>query len=187
MHIKFSAALAATCLAVSVPIPAAAQDAVTTKETLLDRIQIEDLLTAYYYNFSSGTGHDFAKYYVEDAVFDVNGVLHEGRDAIIAIYGGDEDNGASIRGQFHMLMSNPLIQVHGDTATVRIIWTGVINDTIKAPPRLLEQGREYDLLVKQDGQWKIKKRTIISDSALGDSFDGIYEPRMDYDVTADDR
>lgn len=176
----------AACISFTSTAPAIAQDAVVTQETLLDRIQIEDFLTAYYYNFSGAVGHDFAKYYTEDAIFDVNGKIYVGRDAIAATYGGSEDNGGSTRGTFHMLMNNLLIQVHGDTATARTIWTGVMSDRVKAPPRLAEQGREYTVLVKEDGNWRIKKRVIISDAALGDQFDGIYEPRRNYDPLKDE-
>ena len=51
-------------------------------------------------------------------------------------------------------------------------------------PALFEQGREYDLLVKQDGQWRIKKRVVIADSGLPERFKAKYEPRMDYDISA---
>ncbi len=48
--------------------------------------------------------------------------------------------------------------MNGDTATAKFIWTGIINEQIKAPPRFVEQGREYDRLVKRNGQWRITKR-----------------------------
>ena len=36
---------------------------ITTQETLLDRIQIEDMLLAYYYGFQSDEPHDWAAFY----------------------------------------------------------------------------------------------------------------------------
>ncbi len=46
-----------------------------------------------------------------------------------------------------------------------------------APPRFVEQGREHDDLVKSNGQWLIKHRTIISDSGLTSMFEKTYTKR----------
>lgn len=51
--------------------------------------------------------------------------------------------------------------MHGDTATAQLIFTEVVIDTQGAAPRLLTQGREYDNLVKVNGQWRFKKRQIV--------------------------
>jgi hypothetical protein len=64
------------------------------------------------------------------------------------------------------------------------MWTGVINRGIQDPPELLEQGREYDLLVRQDGEWRIKKRTVIADSGLPERYMATYQPRRDYKIDA---
>jgi hypothetical protein len=53
----------------------------------------------------------------------------------------------------------------------------------QVPHVLLEQGREYDLLVRQDGKWLIRKRVVIADSGLPERFKATYQPRMDYDIT----
>ena len=42
---------------------------------------------------------------------------------------------------------------------------------------MLEQGREYDKLVKLEGKWFIKERYITSDSGLPEMWEGTYEPR----------
>ena len=55
---------------------------------LSDRIQIEDMLTRYYFDLSSGKSHDLAQYYTEDAVLDVNGIISEGREKIEELYAG---------------------------------------------------------------------------------------------------
>jgi ketosteroid isomerase-like protein len=159
------------------PILATAQDKLVTQETLLDRIQIEDLLVRYYVDLSSGSAHDLAQYYTEDAVLDVNGMISKGREAIEKLYEGVGDGDANLGGRLHMLLNNPIISVDGDTATAWVIWTGVMNDDIKKPPRLLEQGREYDELVKLDGRWYIKKRYITADSGLSGMWEDTYKPR----------
>jgi uncharacterized protein (TIGR02246 family) len=155
--------------------------------TLADRIAIEDLVTRYYENFgSSDAAEQFGAYYTEDAVFDVNGIVSTGRAEIEALYTdmGEEGDAPATQGTFHMLISNPVIDVNGDQATAKFLWTGIMNTTVEARPSLYEQGREYDLLVKQDGQWRIKKRVVIADSGLPERFKASYQPRTDYDITA---
>ena len=53
----------------------AQQDGLVTAETLLDRIQIEDFLTRYYYDLSSGKAHELAEYFTTDAVLDVDSTI----------------------------------------------------------------------------------------------------------------
>jgi ketosteroid isomerase-like protein len=144
---------------------------------LPDRIVIEDMLTEYYVDLAAGKSHDLAKYYTEDAVFDVNGMVSNGREAIEKLYKSVGAGQSEQKGRMHMLLNNPIIKVNGDTATAWMIWTGVANDDIKAPPRLLEQGREYDELVKKEGGWYIKKRYITADSGLPKLWQGTYKPR----------
>ncbi len=172
-----AAVVAVAILFLMTPILAIAEDKIVTQETLLDRIQIEDLLIRYYVDLTSGSGHDLAQYYTEDAVLDVNGMISKGREAIEKLYEGVGDGEANLGGKVHMLLNNPIISVNGDTATAWCIWTGVMNDDIKKPPRLLEQGREYDELMKRDGRWYIKKRYITADSALPAMWEKTYKPR----------
>jgi ketosteroid isomerase-like protein len=174
---RASAAAVAVLLLIT-PISAVAEDKITTQETLLDRIQIEDLLIRYYVDLTSGSGHDLAQYYAEDAVLDVNGMISNGREAIQKLYEGvGNGEAANLGGRVHMLLNNPIISVDGDTAKAWVIWTGIMNDDIKKPPRFLEQGREYDELVKRDGRWYIKKRYITADSGLPAMWEDTYKPR----------
>ncbi len=175
-------AACAALLALALASPAPAQRPTVTQQTLLDRIQIEDLIVSYYYHLGSGDHKGFSDYYIPEGEFDVNGKVYRGQAAIEGIYAQMKQQHSPLAHDvFHMLLNNPMITVTGDTATARFIWTGVVTDNVKAPPRLLEQGREYDALVKRNGQWFIAKRTIISDAALHDEFDSIYQPRMDFD------
>jgi ketosteroid isomerase-like protein len=159
------------------------------QQALLDRIAIEDMVTRYYANFGKeDAAEDFGAFYTEDAVFDVNGIVSQGREAIEGFYAdsAEEPDAPAAQGTFHMMISNPVIDVNGDTATAEFMWTGVINRGIQEPPELLEQGREYDLLVRQDGAWRIKKRVVIADSGLPERYMATYQPRLDYDIRAAD-
>ena len=167
---------------------AAPGKAQVTQANMLDRLQIEDLITRYYGDLGHGAS-DFAKYYVPGAELDVNGRVAHGSEAIEQLYRdlaaanrGGPTNGA---GTFHMLLSNPVIEVKGTTAVARFIWTGILNDGIKKPPHFVEQGREYDVLEKRAGEWRIRKRVIIADSGMPDFFDKTYTPRKDYDPLKD--
>ncbi len=156
--------------------PALAEYPVTTAATLLDRVQIEDMLIDYYGNF--GAAHrDFGSFYAEDGILDVNGIVSQGRKAIVDLYAKVEQPGLMPRGTFHMLMTNPRIIVNGNTATADVMWTGINSDTVKAPPRFVEQGRERDELVKIDGRWYFKHRWITSDSGLPAMFEKTYKQR----------
>jgi len=166
----------------------AATGATDAATELADRVAIEDMVTRYYGNFGKqDAAEDFGAFYTEDAVFDVNGIVSTGREAIEAFYTdtGDDEEAPAAQGTFHMMISNPVIDVNGDTATATFFWTGVMNTSIAEPPQLLEQGREYDLLVKQGGEWRIKKRVVIADSGLPERYMATYTPRLDYDISAD--
>jgi hypothetical protein len=174
----FSCTTVFTILLLLAPILANAEDRVVTQATLLDRIQIEDMLVRYYFDLSSGKSHDLAQYYTEGAILDVNGIISTGRKEIEKLYAGlgsGEESDAGGRG--HMLLTNPIISVDGNTATAWVIWTGIANEDLKKPPRFLEQGREYDELVKIDSRWYIQKRYITSDSGLTERWGKNYKPR----------
>jgi hypothetical protein len=161
-------------LQLSLPAPTAAQQ--VTMETLLDRIQIEDLLVRYYYDLSSGRAHEMSEYFTEDAMLDVDGTIARGRAEIEKLYNGGPARDAS-RPRNHMLLTNPVIEVKGNRAQAHILWTGVSNKGVGEIPNLYEQGREDTELVKVGGKWLISKRYISSDSGLPDRFDQTFKQR----------
>lgn len=155
------------------------------EQALMDRIAIEDMVVEYYAHLGGGDAGAFDEYFTEDAVFDVNGSVATGRQEIEALYGsiGEDPSSASNQGgPFRMLLSNPVIHVDGDTATASFIWTGVGNPVIDQPPVLLEQGREFDRLVKVDGEWKFSHRVVIADSGLPTEQYPNYTPRREFGV-----
>ncbi len=172
-----TAVTACAILLLITPQLASAEDKPVTQATLLDRILIEDMIVKYYVDMSAGKSHDLALYYTEDAILDVNGVIAKGHKEIEKMYTGLDDSGeAAFSGKMHMLLNNAIINVDGDTATAWVIWTGIINEDIKKPPRFLEQGREFDELVKIKGRWYIKKRYITADSGA-EMWMSTYKPR----------
>jgi len=144
--------------------------------TLTDREQIEDLLVDYYAQLGTG-GHDFSEYYVDDGILDVNGLVAQGRKPIEDLYKKAGEESPARKGTFRMLLNNLKIVVDGTSATADVIWTGVISETVKSTPQLVEQGREHDELVKRNGRWYFKHRVITSDGGLTGIFEKTYKPR----------
>ena len=168
-----------TLLLLSLTQPVLAQQ--VTMETLLDRIQIEDLLTRYYFDLSRSNAHELSEYFTEDALLDVDGTVAKGRAEIAKLYQSpapDPKEPAPAPGRrMHMLLTNPVITIKGNTAAAHVIWTGVMNEGIGKLPEIIEQGREDTELVKQNGKWLIKRRYITTDGRMPNRFDKNYKPR----------
>lgn len=158
--------------------PAAAQQ--VTMENMLDHMQIKDLLTRYYSDLSLGKAHELSEYFTADAVLKVDDVVAHGQAEIAKLYQRPEPDPnappAEPRGRGHMLLTNPVIEVRGNTATAHLIWTGVMNQGIGKLPYIFEQGREDDELVKRNGKWLIKHRVITADGRMPNRFDKDYKP-----------
>jgi ketosteroid isomerase-like protein len=184
--IRFARVAASVLALLAMAGPAMAQkqilaDRPVTMETLLDRIQIEDFITRYYYDLTLGKAKELADYFTEDAVLDVDGMVAKGHAEIAKLYQRPEGSTPpAATAQYRrggMLLTNPIINVEGNVATAHVIWTGVMNEGVGKAPSLYEQGREYTELRKVKGRWLISRRFISSDSGLPDRFDATWKPR----------
>ena len=183
-RLAFATASAVALLSLTSPVLAQKQilaDREVTMETLLDRIQIQDFLTRYYYDLSVGHARALSEYFTEDAVLDVDGVVAKGHAEIAKLYqrpaGAEAPAAKAQYRRGNMLLTNPIINVEGNIATAHLIWTGVMNEGPGKPPSLYEQGREYTELKKVKGKWLISRRFITEDSGLADKFDATWKPR----------
>ena len=161
--------------------PALAHAPRTTQANLLDRVQIEDLLVDYYQPLGGNAGREeLSSFFTEDGVIDVNGRVYSGRAGIAQAY---KDAGAAntgnpvFKGKFVMLMNNPRIEIHGNTATADVVWTGIVTTTPPDQPHLAEQGKEHDDLVKVKGEWMITKRIITSTGGLAPFYQVTFKDR----------
>jgi len=171
-------AVTATILLISLTQPVSAQQ--VTMATLLDHVQIEDLLTRYYYDLSRSKAHELSEYFTEDALLDVDGTVAKGRAEIAQLYSpapNPKQPAPAPNRRMHMLLNNLIITIKGDTATAHLIWTGVVDEGIGKLPQIAEQGREDDELVKQNGKWLIKRRYVTADGRMPNRFDKNYRPR----------
>ncbi|MCP5144547.1 MAG: nuclear transport factor 2 family protein [Gammaproteobacteria bacterium] len=168
-------------------LPAAtAADPAPSWMAVADRIAIEDLVVRYYAHLGGTSAESFGEYFTEDGMFEVNGDVYHGRKEIVALYAGMGGGvTADEKELLHMVLSNPVIEVNGDTAVASFLWTGIMNGTNTAPPRIREQGREYDRLVKRNGKWLIAKRVVIADSGLPESMLDTWQRKLDYDISRD--
>ena len=143
--------------------PAAhAQPAPLTARSAIDRAAIEDLLSRYYWNFGNSGSESFASFYTPDAELVLGKNTYKGTAGIESAYKGvPQDAPARKSYSFNVLMSNPLIVTRGDTATAQLVFTEIVIDKQGDPPRILTQGREFDHMTRQHGQWRILRRQIM--------------------------
>jgi hypothetical protein len=140
----------------------------TTKDTMLDRILIEELVIDYYSQLGGEKGPDFGNEYTEDGELVLGTRVVKGRAAIKALYAGIKPADPSKpRVRMNVLVNNPRITVTGNTAHGEFIYTGVMVPDPEKAPEVHEQGREIDEFVKVNGEWKIKRRQIINDANAG--------------------
>ncbi len=59
-----------------------------------------------------------------------------------------------------MTIGNPLIVVHGKTATAQLVFTEFVIEKQGEAPKLITQGKEFGTFVKNNGQWRYKTRQI---------------------------
>ncbi len=164
--------VAAAALALA-PAAAGAAPPRITAQTLVDRAEIMDLLTRYYTNLGRGGGDSFSAFYADDAELVLGTKSYKGKDGITSAYTPPPDAKPSPQRNsfaFNVLLNNPLIVVHGDTATARLVFTEVVVDKQGDAPRILVQGREFDNFVRLNGEWRIAKRHIMGAEATPDDW-----------------
>jgi len=75
------------------------------------------------------------------------------------------------RGNTFHILSNFKIDVHGDTATAWSRWTFVTPGSDKKPA-VAQAGRYDDMLVREAGHWKFKRRVASNDIPAPDAAPG---------------
>jgi hypothetical protein len=149
----------ALCLALQSSPAAWAQE--VTAKTLVDRAQIQDLITRYYYNFGKENAQSFQDFYADDAELILGDTHFAGKEGIAKAYArGSAPSPMSKAYSFNVTISNPLIIVHGDTASSQLTFTEYLIDKQGEAPHIRTQGREYSTFVRVNGKWRYKTRQI---------------------------
>jgi hypothetical protein len=142
-------------------------------QSLIDRQQILDQITRYYYNFGKAERQSEESFYAEDGVLILGTRRFEGREGIKSAYNRPPPPAADPaaapaapreRLPFNITVDNALIIVHGDTATSQVIFTEYRPEKKGDPMKMTTQGKEYATWVKVKGQWLYKSRQIASGS-----------------------
>ena len=165
-------ALSVACLALTIGTDAGAEE--VNARTLVDRLQIQDLITRYYNNFGRENAENFADFYAEDAELILGDRHFKGRDGIMQAYGkapGQPPRATPPRRySFIVTVDNPLIAVHGKTATAQLVFTEYVIEKQGEPVKVITQGKEYGTFVKIDGHWRYKTRQIKGGTELPDGW-----------------
>jgi ketosteroid isomerase-like protein len=147
-----------------------ARAAEITAATLVDRAQIQDLITRYYNNFGRENAENFADFYTDDAELILGERHFKGKDGIMTAYGRGPGQTARPapppRYSFIVTIGNPLIVVHGNTATAQLVYTEYEIEKQGDAPKVTRQGKEYSTFAKANGEWRYKTREIKGGTEL---------------------
>ena len=174
------ATLGMCCVALANAPAVHAQDK-WTAQSLIDRQMILDQITRYYYNFGKVDRQSEESFYAQDGELILGTRHYKGHEGIKQAYnrapaapaaGAAPATGATPaaaappreRTAFNVTIDNPLIIVHGETATSQVIFTEYRQEKVGDPMKMTTQGKEYATWVKVNGQWLYKTRQIASGS-----------------------
>jgi hypothetical protein len=164
-----AAALGLFCVALASAPAARAEDKMTA-QSLIDRQLIQDQITRYYYNFGKVDRQSEESFYAEDGELILGTRHYKGKEGIKQAYNRAPATPPAAaappreRTAFNVAIENPLIIVHGDTATSQVIFTEYRQEKLGDPMKMTTQGKEYATWVKVNGNWLYKIRQIASGS-----------------------
>jgi ketosteroid isomerase-like protein len=127
---------------------------------LEDREAIRQIFVDYAKYLDSGDHGGYASLFAEDGVLVAQLGQAVGPAAIKEIL--DKSLGPQVRGHLPAsihVMNNQRIDLDGDTATTTVVWFYLTTDP-DGVPTVLQSGRYTDDLVREHGQWKIKRHDI---------------------------
>lgn len=134
-----------------------------------DRAAIENLQARYMFALDWQDPEAYAATFAADGVL-VSAVAEaKGRDAIRAevVKMRQNDQAAAEPNLFPFsrrhVITNLVLNIHGDRATGRAYWIGFINDNHDRKPFLESYGHYEDELVKVNGEWLFASRKILNE------------------------
>jgi uncharacterized protein (TIGR02246 family) len=144
-----------------------------------DRAQIENLQARYMFALDFGDLDTFVSTFTEDGILDIIGMKWQGREEIKKglgnmmppVGGGKPEAKASdvkeekplYRATGRHNISNIVVKIDGDTAVGRAYWFHMGNGNPERKAALDSYGYYEDELVKVNGQWLFKKRSIYNE------------------------
>jgi uncharacterized protein (TIGR02246 family) len=127
---------------------------------LEDLEEIRQLFVDYGHHLDSGDFAAYAQLFADDGEILLGPIGRAtGPDAIRALL---EKTLAGRAGASYHLITNPIVQLNGDGATSDVMWA-VVTRRDDGSPALTMLGRHRDVLVRQRGRWKFKRREGLVD------------------------
>jgi ketosteroid isomerase-like protein len=137
-----------------------------------DRAEIENLSNRYMVAVDAGDIETVMATWADDGVLEWVGGVEKGAAAIrkaMSNFGGAAaiaklPAGAKTRTRTHHQIINHVIDVNGNTAHSTAYWFAITNNTPQKDVQLFYFGHYEDELVKKDGRWLFKRRTVYNES-----------------------
>lgn len=139
---------------------AVAQDAAARLPRLEDIEAIRRVLTDYGRFLDARDFASYARLFAQDGEW-IGGFGTVKGPAEIQKFMERQIPGPNRNNTYHLL-SNFEIDVEGDTATAWSRWAFVAPDA-NGRPSIAQAGRYHDTLVRENGQWKFKRREALND------------------------
>ena len=122
---------------------------------LEDLAEINQLFIDYGHHLDHGDFAAYADLFAADGEVLLGPIGRaQGRDQIRALM--ERTLGGAAGSSYHVI-SNPMVALDGDNATTDVMWT-VVSRGSDGRPVLGMIGRHRDTLVREDGQWRFKRR-----------------------------
>src|SRR5580700_1767247 len=134
-------------------------------QRLVGEEEIRNVLVSYGRTLDA---HDFGAYsrlFAKDGEW-VGGFGSVKGPAAIEAFMAKNIGGPGRPGSTYHLLTNFLIDVHGDTATAWSRWNFVITGSDNSP-KIMYGGHYEDTLVRENGHWKFEKRIAVNDIPAG--------------------
>jgi uncharacterized protein (TIGR02246 family) len=129
-------------------------------QRLEDLAEIHQLFIDYGVYLDAGDFDRYAELFATDGEVKLGPMgKAQGRDAIKALM--SKALAGATGNSFHII-SSPVVQLDGDRATSRVMWS-VIERTQDGNAKLTIVGSHHDELVREDGRWRIKLRRGMID------------------------
>ena len=129
---------------------------------LEEKDAIRELLAEYCFRLDGGDYDGMAGLFAEDGTWDTAFGKASGRTAIAGLARDIRARAGDNRPRAIHLVTNIVIKLDGDAATVRSNWTVVQNSPTNSPggPKIGSGGGYADQMVKEGGRWLFRYRKI---------------------------
>ena len=125
---------------------------------LEEKDAIREVLAEYCFRLDDGRFAEMAALFTEDGIWDTAFGKATGRAGIAGLARDIRARAGDNRPRAIHLVTNIVVALNGDTATVRSNWTVVQNSP--SGPKIGSGGGYADEMVKQNGRWLFRYRKI---------------------------